>query len=88
MVSIDHGLPEVIVLTKPHCQPCRATTRALAQAGIPFDVIDLTADDDGRQMVLDLGYSSAPVVVAGEEHWSGHRPDRISELARGRRGAA
>ncbi|HAZ98329.1 MAG TPA: NrdH-redoxin, partial [Halomonas sp.] len=28
-----------------------------------------------------LGYRQLPVVVVGEEHWSGFRPDRIQALA-------
>jgi glutaredoxin-like protein NrdH len=31
--------------------------------------------------VMALGYLQAPVVVAGNEHWSGFRPDRINGLA-------
>jgi glutaredoxin-like protein NrdH len=30
--------------------------------------------------VLSLGYSAAPVVVVGDEHWSGFRPDRLRGL--------
>jgi glutaredoxin-like protein NrdH len=29
---------------------------------------------------MALGYLQAPVVVAGNEHWSGFRPDRIKAL--------
>ena len=31
--------------------------------------------------VRALGYAQAPVVVAGEDHWSGFRPDKIKALA-------
>jgi len=34
-----------------------------------------------RDYVMALGYLQAPVVVAGGEHWSGFRPDRINALA-------
>lgn len=30
---------------------------------------------------MALGYLQAPVVVAGNDHWSGFRPDRIKALA-------
>jgi glutaredoxin-like protein NrdH len=30
---------------------------------------------------MALGYLQAPVVVAGNEHWSGFRPDRIKGLS-------
>jgi glutaredoxin-like protein NrdH len=29
---------------------------------------------------MALGYLQAPVVVAGNDHWSGFRPDRIKTL--------
>ena len=31
--------------------------------------------------VTELGYRQAPVVIAGEDHWSGFRPDMIGALA-------
>ena len=36
---------------------------------------------EARDYVMALGYLQAPVVVAGNEHWSGFRPDRIKALA-------
>ena len=30
----------------------------------------------------DLGFRQAPVVIAGDEHWSGFRPDNIKRVAR------
>jgi glutaredoxin-like protein NrdH len=30
---------------------------------------------------MALGYLQAPVVVAGNDHWSGFRPDRIKVLS-------
>jgi len=30
---------------------------------------------------MALGYLQAPVVVAGDDHWSGFRPDRITPVA-------
>ena len=38
-------------------------------------------DSEARDYVMALGYLQAPVVVAGNEHWSGFRPDRINALA-------
>jgi glutaredoxin-like protein NrdH len=36
---------------------------------------------EARDYVMALGYLQAPVVVAGSEHWSGFRPDRIKALS-------
>lgn len=70
----------VTVYTKPACVQCNATERALTKAGIAFNKVDVTEDPAARDYVLALGYLQAPVVVAGESHWSGFRPDRISAL--------
>jgi glutaredoxin-like protein NrdH len=71
----------ITVYSKPACVQCTATTRALTAKGLEFDVVDLTEDADAFAMVQELGYRQAPVVIAGEEHWSGFRPDLIGQLA-------
>ncbi|MGP9806180.1 glutaredoxin-like protein NrdH [Paracoccus sp. NSM] len=71
----------IIVYSKPACVQCTATTRALDARGLDYDVIDLTQDDEAMARVTELGYRQAPVVIAGESHWAGFRPDMISALA-------
>ena len=71
----------ITVYTTPGCGGCTATKAALTDAGLPFEVVDLTADAAAYDKVTGLGYSSAPVVIAGDSHWSGFRPDRIAALA-------
>ncbi|HHU44947.1 MAG TPA: glutaredoxin-like protein NrdH [Actinomycetales bacterium] len=70
----------VTVYTKPACVQCRATTRALDKAGISYDLIDITLDDEARDYVMALGHLQAPVVDTGADTWSGFRPDRIKAL--------
>lgn len=71
----------ITVYSKPACIQCTATTRELDRKGIPYKYIDLTEDSGAMETVRDLGYMQAPVVVAGEDHWSGFRPDKIGALA-------
>jgi len=71
----------ITVYSKPACVQCTATTRALDAKGLSYDVIDLTQDDVAMEMVTALGYRQAPVVVAGDEHWAGFRPDMIGRLS-------
>lgn len=71
----------ITVYSKPACVQCTATTRALDARGINYDVIDLTQDDSALSEVTEMGYRQAPVVVAGESHWSGFRPDMIARLS-------
>ena len=70
----------ITVYTKPACVQCNATYRALDKAGIEYAVVDITEDAEARDYVMALGYLQAPVIVAGDEHWSGFRPDRIKTL--------
>ncbi|MFN3938144.1 MAG: glutaredoxin-like protein NrdH [Gemmobacter sp.] len=71
----------ITVYSKPACVQCTATTRALAARGLDYTLVDLTADDEALARVTALGYRQAPVVVAGEAHWAGFRPDLIGRLA-------
>ena len=71
----------ITVYSKPACVQCTATTRALEARGLAYQLIDLTEDDEAMELVTSLGYRQAPVVVAGEAHWAGFRPDMIGRLA-------
>lgn len=71
----------IVVYTKPSCVQCNATYRALDSKGINYEVKDLSEDESALNRMKELGYLQAPVVIAGEDHWSGFRPDKIAELA-------
>lgn len=70
----------VTVYSKPACVQCVATKKALDKADIDYTVIDISQDDDARELVLEMGYKGVPVVVVGDQHWNGFRPDRLAEL--------
>jgi glutaredoxin-like protein NrdH len=70
----------ITVYSKPACVQCTATTRALDRQGIDYTVVDVSTDAAAHELVLGLGYRQVPVVVAGEQHWAGFRPDMISAL--------
>lgn len=70
----------ITVYSKPSCVQCVATYRALDRQGINYQIIDLTEDSHALDTVRGLGYQQVPVVVAGNDHWSGFRPDKISAL--------
>lgn len=71
-----------IVLSKPNCPQCDMTKRKLTQIGIEFDSVDLTQDESAMEMAQGLGHRSAPVVIWGNDHWSGFRPDLIDKMAK------
>lgn len=70
----------ITVYSKPACVQCTATTRALDRQGIDYTVVDVSADADAFALVQGFGYRQVPVVIAGEQHWAGFRPDMISAL--------
>jgi len=71
---------EITVYSKPSCVQCVATCRALDRAGLDYTIVDLTTDAEALDRVRALGHQQAPVVVAGDQHWSGFRPDRVRAL--------
>ncbi|WP_346798763.1 glutaredoxin-like protein NrdH [Halomonas sp. Bachu 37] len=72
---------KIKIYSKPACVQCTATYRALDKQGLDYTVVDLMEDPTAQTTVEALGYRQLPVVVAGEEHWAGFRPDRIQALA-------
>lgn len=53
---------------------------ALEKEGVEYRIIDITVDEEARNYIKGLGYLQAPVVIAGNEHWSGFRPDRVKAI--------
>ena len=73
-------MSNVTVYSKPNCPQCTQTKKKLEQKGIAFEVIDISQDKNAAQTVTDLGYRQVPVVVSGEKHRSGFRPDLLGAL--------
>lgn len=72
---------QVTVYTTPSCPQCEMTKKTLTRGGVEYDVVDLSTDPKAMSYVKDeLGYSAAPVVVAGTQHWSGFRLGAIQNL--------
>ena len=71
----------ITIYSKPNCVQCTATYRAMDKAGLSYETVDISLDAQALEQVKSLGYAQAPVVVAGEDHWSGFRPDKINSLA-------
>jgi len=71
----------ITVYSKPNCVQCNATYRAMDKAGLSYSTVDISVDAQALEQVKALGYVQAPVVIAGDDHWSGFRPDKIKALA-------
>jgi glutaredoxin-like protein NrdH len=61
---------------------CDATYRVLDRKKIDYTIVYVQDDPEAHAYVKGLGYLQVPVVVAGDTHWSGFRPDMLTELAK------
>ena len=70
----------IMIYTLPSCVQCDMTKKYLSRNIIEYSTIDLSSDPDATLYVQSLGYTQAPVVVVGEDHWSGFRVDKLDGL--------
>ena len=72
---------QVTVYTTPTCPQCEMTKKVLTKGEVEFNVVDLSTNPEAMTYVKEeLGYAAAPVVVAGEQHWSGFRLGALQTL--------
>ena len=69
------------VYTKPSCVQCDMTKRYMDKNGIAYSTVDITENPEALDMILGMGFSSAPVVISGDLSWAGFQPDKINLLA-------
>ena len=70
----------ITVYSKPACVQCEQTKKQLSRVGLSYEEVDLTQDAEAMKKVQELGYRQAPVIIAGDQHWAGFRPDLIAKL--------
>lgn len=73
-------MPDITLYSKKNCQGCRLTRMKLDKLGVEYTYRDVTEDETAFAEVQALGYQALPVVVAGDQHWSGYSPDRLNAL--------
>lgn len=71
----------VIIYSNPSCIQCEQTKKYLTLKGIEFESKMLQNSPEVMPLIEEKGYTSAPVVVAGDLSWSGFRLDKLSALA-------
>lgn len=72
----------ITVYSLPNCPQCVQTKKVMVREGLEFSEVLLTEDQAAMDKIKSLGYQAAPVVIAGESHWSGFRPEKIMSLAK------
>ena len=55
--------------------------RMLKSIDVDYEEVDMSQDPVALEMVKTLGYTAAPVVVSGDDHWSGFRMEKIQALS-------
>ncbi len=70
----------VTVYSNPNCTACEQTKRFLTVKGIEFESKMIADSPEVFALIEEKGYSAAPVVVVGEESWSGFRLDKLNTL--------
>jgi glutaredoxin-like protein NrdH len=71
----------ITVYTKPSCVQCDMTKRMMDKFGIHYETVDISQDQEAFDMLIELGFRSAPVVISPYASWGGFQPDKITELA-------
>ena len=71
---------EITVYTLPNCTQCDATKKTLIRRNLEFSEIRIDQNPELIAEFIDMGHSTAPIVKAGDEVWSGFRMDRIMAL--------
>lgn len=76
----------VTVYTLPACVQCDTTKRYLNNQLISFEEVNIAEDTAAYEMIRELGYTAAPVVMVtnGDEtvdSWSGFRLDNLQKVA-------
>lgn len=69
------------VYTKPSCVQCDMTKRYMDKLGIDYNTVDITEDEEALDMIMELGFKSAPVVISDAGSWAGFQPEKINLLA-------
>lgn len=71
-----------VFTTGPSCQLCRTTKMHLTKRGIAFEEVRLDENPSLAEMVRELGFTTAPVVLVDDEDvWDGYRSEAIDALA-------
>jgi glutaredoxin-like protein NrdH len=70
----------VTVYSNPNCTACEQTKRFLTVKGIQFESKMIQDSPEVYTLIEEKGYTSAPVVVVGDDSWSGFRLDKLNSI--------
>lgn len=70
----------ITIYSLPACVQCDSTKRYLSKNGVEFTEVNMAENTSALEEIRELGYTQAPVVVAGDTSWSGFRLDSLQKL--------
>lgn len=70
----------ITIYTRNNCVQCHATKRAMESRGLDFEMVNLDQHPEMADALREQGFRQLPVVIAGDIHWAGFRPDMINRL--------
>jgi glutaredoxin-like protein NrdH len=70
----------VTVYSNPNCTACEQTKRFLTVKGVVFESKMISESPEVFALIEEKGYTAAPVVVVGDDSWSGFRLEKLSTL--------
>lgn len=73
-------MANITIFSKNNCMQCRMTKKFLEQHGADFEEINLDETPEKIDYVKTLGFSTAPVIEAGDIVFSGFQPTKLKEL--------
>jgi glutaredoxin-like protein NrdH len=75
-------LPPVTVYSNLNCVQCEQTKRYLTNNGVEFEAKMIQDSPEIFELIEAKGYKAAPVVVVGNESWSGFKLERLADLVK------
>lgn len=73
-------MAKITIFSKNNCMQCKMSKKFLEQHGADFEEINLDEVPEKIDYVKSLGFTSAPVIEAGDVVFSGFQPNKLKEL--------
>lgn len=81
MLKIEEDeMAKITVFSKNNCMQCKMTKKFLEQNGAEFEEINIDEHPEKVDYVKSLGFTSAPVIEAGDLVFSGFQPAKLKEI--------
>lgn len=71
---------KITLFSKNNCMQCKMTKKLLDKEGANYQEINIDEQPDMVDYVKSLGFTSAPVIKAGDISFSGFQPSKLKEI--------